>query len=194
MKCRSGKARAGRDLGGRCPLARAGLLAAGGLDARDLEAPVGANDGEAVAVDGDDLTEFAADAFGILRRQRLGVEDAQLHTVDGRPGTRRRIAAADQPVDLLPRLAPVDAGVVGSALAFVSRLQMVLLDARRLAGLHEIDALEHRLNALREQAVEVNGTKRVGVADRGLLLNEDVAGIEAVVRPEDRQPGFLLTL
>src|SRR5512138_120811 len=108
MKCKSGKARAGGDLGGRCPLASADFLAAGGLDAGDLEAAVGADDGEAVAVDGDDLAELAADALRVFRRQRLGVEDAQLCAVDRGPGARRRIAAADQAIDLLPRLAPVD--------------------------------------------------------------------------------------
>ena len=40
-----------------------------------------------------------------------------------RPGAGRRIAAADQPVDLLPRLAPVDLGVVGAAAAFVGGLR-----------------------------------------------------------------------
>ena len=117
-----------------------------------------------------------------------------LLAVEHGPGAGRRIAAADQPVDLLPRLAPIDLGVVGAAEAFVGRLGFVLLDARRLAGFHEIDAFQHRLDAHREQAVEIDGAERVGVGDRRFLLDQDVAGIEAVVRPEDRQAGFLLAL
>ncbi len=69
--------------------------------------------------------------------------------------------------------------------------EFVLLDARRLAGLHQIDGFEHRLDAHRKQPVEVDGAERVGRADRRLLLDQHVAGIEAVVRPEDRQAGFL---
>ncbi len=88
-----------------------------------------------------------------------------------RPGAGRRIAAADQAVDLLPRLAPVDLGVAGAAAAFVGRLRLVLLDARRLAGLHQIDAFQHRLDAHREQAVEIDGAERVGAGDRRLLLD-----------------------
>ena len=79
--------------------------------------------------------------FGILRRQRLGVEDLHGLAVERRPGAGRRIAAADQAIDLLPRLAPVDLGVVGAAAAFVGRLRLVLFDARRLAGLHQVDRL-----------------------------------------------------
>ena len=84
---------------------------------------------------------LAGDALRVLRRQRLGVEDLQRLAVERRPGAGRRIAAADQAVDLLPRLAPVDVRIVGAAAAFVGRLRFVLLDARRLAGLHEVDAL-----------------------------------------------------
>ena len=53
------------------------LLAAGGLHARDLEAAVGADDGEAVGLDRDDLADLAGDALGVFGRQRLGVEDLQ---------------------------------------------------------------------------------------------------------------------
>src|SRR5579864_6381272 len=41
------------------PLAGFDLLAVGGLHARHLEAPVGADHGEAVGVDGCDFAEFA---------------------------------------------------------------------------------------------------------------------------------------
>src|SRR5438094_228061 len=78
--------------------------------------------------------------------------------------------------------------------AFMGGLRLVLLDARRLAGLHQVDGLEHRVDAHREQAVEIDRAERVGAGDRRLLLNENVAGIEPVVGPEDRQPGLRLAL
>ncbi len=102
------------------------FLAVGGLHAGDLEAAVGADDGKAVGFDGDDLAELAGDALGVLRRQRLGVENLQRLAVEGRPGAGRRVAAADQPVDLLPRLAPIDLGVAGPAAAFISGFRLRL--------------------------------------------------------------------
>src|SRR6185295_15228664 len=50
-------------------------------------------------------------------------------------------------------------------------------------GLHQVDAFEHRLDAHREETVEINGAKRVGGGNRRLLLDEDIAGIEPVVGP-----------
>ena len=89
------------------------LLAAGGLNARDLEAAVGADDRKAVGLDRDDLADLAGDAFRVFGGQRLGVENLQRLAVERRPGAGRRIAAADQAIDLLPGLAPVDLRVAG---------------------------------------------------------------------------------
>src|SRR2546421_174808 len=82
----------------------------------------------------DVLAELAGDALWALGGYRLGVEDLDRLAVERGPGPGRRIAAADQPVDLLPRLAPVDLGVAGAAAAFVRGFRFILLDARRLAG------------------------------------------------------------
>jgi hypothetical protein len=71
---------------------------------------------------------------------------------------------------------------------------MILLDARRLAGLHQIDRLQHRLDAHGKQPVEIDRAERVVRADVSLLLQQHVAGIEPVVGPEDRQPGLVLAL
>ena len=128
--------------------------------------------------------------FGSFAGSGLASKIFSVLPFERRPGARRRIAAADQPIDLPPRLAPVDAGVVGAAAALVGRLRLVLLDARRLAGLHEVDRLQHRFDAHRKQAVEIHRAERVGRADRRLLLQQHVAGIEAVVGPEDRQAGL----
>src|SRR5580765_374071 len=96
------------DICGFRPFAGVNFLAVGRLDARDLEAAVGADNGKAVRFDGGDLTELAANAFRILRWDGLGVKNSQLLAVECRPGAGRRIATADEPVDLLPRLTPVD--------------------------------------------------------------------------------------
>src|SRR5260370_654988 len=74
---KSGKACAGRELGGGCEFGGVDLLAVGRLHARHLEASVGADHREAVGLDRDDLAHLAGDALGILGGQRLGVEDLQ---------------------------------------------------------------------------------------------------------------------
>src|SRR4051812_30413033 len=178
---------AGRDSGGLDPLAGFDLLAVGGLHAGDLEASVGANDGEPVGIHRNDLAQLAADALGVLRRNRLGVEYPELLAAERAPGAGRGITTANQAIDLLPGLAPVDLGVVRAAAALVGRLRLVLLDARRLAGFDEIDRLHHGIDPEREQAVEVDGAECVGAADGRLLLQKHVAGVETVVGPEDRK-------
>src|SRR5215471_14620328 len=143
------------------PLAGLDLLAVGGLHPGDLEAPVGANHGEAVRLDRDDLAELAADPLGVAGGQRLGVEDFQLLAVERGPGAGRRIAAANEPVDLLPGLAPIDLGVIWPAAPLVGRLRLVLLDARRIAGLYQVDRFQHGVDAHREQPIEIDRAERV---------------------------------
>ena len=120
---RSGKPRFDCKIGRLCPFAGFDFLAVGRLNARDFEAPIGADHGKAVRFNRGDFAELAADPLRVLGRQRLGVEDFQLLAVERRPGAGRRIAAADQTVDLLPGLAPVDFGVVRPAAAFIGRLR-----------------------------------------------------------------------
>src|SRR4029078_5809923 len=83
----------------------ADLLAAFGLHAGNLEAAVGANDGDAVGFDRNHFTERGGNSLRIARGHRLRVENLELGAVQGRPGARRGIAAADQTVEMIPRLA-----------------------------------------------------------------------------------------
>src|SRR5436305_9939810 len=145
--------RAFLDAGALGPFAGADLWAVG-LHARDLEAPVRAHHRDAVGIDRDDLAELAGDALRARGGKRLRVEDLHRLVAELAPRGRRGIAAADQPVDLLPGLAPVDVRIAGTAAALVGRLALILLDARRLAGLHEIDAFEHRVDAHCKEPVE----------------------------------------
>src|SRR5262249_62077623 len=101
---------AGRDLG-----------SVGRLHAQNLDAAVGANDGETVGRDLDDLAHLAGNSFGVMRRQGLRFEYLQRLPIQGGPSARRRIAAADEIVDLPPGFAPVDAGIVRPATALVCR-------------------------------------------------------------------------
>src|SRR5579871_2119113 len=119
------------ELGLGCELAGGGFGGVGRLDPHDLDAAVGADDREAVGGNLNDLSELAADALGIARWDRLGIENLQHLAVELRPGAGRGIAAADQIVDLPPGLAPIDAGVLGGAAAFVSGRALVLLEAGR---------------------------------------------------------------
>ena len=105
------------------------FLASVGLNARDLETAVGTNHRKTIGIDRDDLTELSGNSLRILGRQRLGIEDFQRFAAQRGPGARRGIAAADEAIDLLPGLTPVDLGVTDAAATFVSRLRLVLLDA-----------------------------------------------------------------
>ena len=103
------------ETGGLGPFAGIDLLAAVGLNAGHLDAPVGANHGDAVVLDSDDLAELAGDPLRVLGRQRRYVEYLDRLAVERRPGARRRTAAADERVDLTPGFAPVDARIARAA-------------------------------------------------------------------------------
>src|SRR5215475_11008532 len=126
--------RCGVELGGGGEFPGRDLGAVVGLHAQKLDAAVGADDGEPVGSDLGDLAHLAADALGVARGQGLGLEHLQRLALERRPRTGRRIAAADEIVNLPPGLAPVDAGIVAPAAALISRLGVLLLDARRLTG------------------------------------------------------------
>src|SRR4029078_11239057 len=104
----SGEHGVGGDICGFRPFAGFDFLAVGRLDAGNFEAAVGADDRKSIRLDGSDLAGLSADAFRVLRGERLGVENLQLLAVESGPGAGRRVATADEPVDLFPRLAPVD--------------------------------------------------------------------------------------
>src|SRR5215831_7111666 len=116
------------ELGGGGEFAGRDLGAVVGLHAQNLDAAIGADDGEAVGLDLGDLAHLAADAFGIARGQGLSLEHLQRLALERRPGAGRRIAAADEIVNLPPGLAPVDAGVVAPAAALIGCLRMILPD------------------------------------------------------------------
>jgi hypothetical protein len=90
------------EFGGGRKFAGVDLLTVGGLNAGDLEAAIGADDRKTIALDHDDLAHLAGDAFGVLGRQRLGVENLELFAVERAPSAGRRIAAADQRIELPP--------------------------------------------------------------------------------------------
>ena len=109
------------DVGGCGPFCRAHFRPIG-LHARELEAAIGADHGDAIAFDCNDLADLAGDALGIFRGQRRGFQNFQLRAVDRCPRSGRRTAASDQAVDLLPWLTEIDARIVRAAAAFICRL------------------------------------------------------------------------
>src|SRR5665213_3569096 len=102
---KSRKPRFNGEIDGFRPLAGFDLLAVGGLNASNFEAPIGAHHGEAVGFYHRNLANLAGDPLRVFRRQRLSVENFQLLAIERGPGAGCRIAAANEPVDLLPRLA-----------------------------------------------------------------------------------------
>src|SRR5262249_61457451 len=87
--------RCGVELGGGDELPGGDLGAVVGLHAQNLDAAVGADDGEAVGRDLGDLAHLAADALGIARGPGLGLEHLQRRALERRPPTARRISAPE---------------------------------------------------------------------------------------------------
>src|SRR5688572_3442102 len=104
------QSRARREVSRFHELAGADLAAVGAFHAQHIDASVGAHDGKARVADVDDFAELAADAFRSLCGKGLRVKNLQRLAVESGPRAGRGTAAANQRIDLAPRLAPVDAG------------------------------------------------------------------------------------
>ena len=97
-------------------------------------------------------------------------------------------------MDGLGVLRPVDAGDVALPGALVGHVFFDLLVAGGLAGLDQFDGFGHRFDAEREEVVAVDGVdRRVGL-DRAGALEQDRAGVEALVDPEDGDAGHRVAL
>ena len=122
------------------------------------------------------------------------VEHLEFHPVQGGPRAGRRIAAANQVVDEIHVVGPVDARLALAAPAFIAGLRLVLHQLLVLAGHDQVGRLDHGGHAHGKQAIEVDRAQRVVGADLGFLLQHHVAFVEAVVRAENRQARLGLTL
>ena len=70
------------------------------------------------------------------------------------------------------------------------RLRLVLLEARGVAGLDQRDGLQQRVGADLGQAI-VQALGGFVPAQRDRFLEQDVAGVEALVHPHDRDARLL---
>ena len=109
------------------------------------------------------------------------------------PGARRWVAGADQVIDHVHMVGPVDLGFGGLKPALVSGLRLVLLCGRVAAGHHRICCFQKRGHAHGKQLVEIQlaqGLVRPDVA--GFLQNHQTL-VQAVAGAEDGQAGLLFT-
>lgn len=90
------------------------------------------------------------------------------------------LVPADQVVDLLDRLVPVDARMPGGAAALVGRLVLVGDDARRIALAEQVDHLEHAVDGVGIDLLEVQIDHGVVRLDRAFPLQQAVALVETI--------------
>ena len=122
------------------------------------------------------------------------VEDLDRSAPEGGVRAGLRVATANEVVDLLGGLRPVDRPLGVLAEALVGGLGVVLLDAGSLARLHQPHRFRQRVDPHVEQLAEVERAEGVVGLDLDLLLEQDGAGVDALVGPEDREarPGLAL--
>src|SRR5580658_3776048 len=160
-------------------LARGDLLAVIEAAAQQLDGAAGRVDGDARRRRRDDL----AGAMALHRGEGAGdmllrVEEVEPAAAERRPGAGRRVAAADQIVDGLDMMAPVDARFRFAHPAFVGRLAFVLRLLPSLARSDEIGGLEQRRHAQRKDLVEIDAAQRVVGEDLDFLLQDDGTFVE----------------
>ena len=116
-------------------LARLQFLAVLIAQREDFDLAALRGDAEAVVAQSRSRCRWPLDLGEGARGVFAGVEQLQLLAVEQRPRARRRIAAADQVVDEIDVIVPVDARFGIAAPTFIARLRLVLrtLAARPLA-------------------------------------------------------------
>src|SRR5688572_15102389 len=168
------------------------LLAIPQLRAQHFDAPALRSHLEGLVGDFHHLADFALDCAVGSHDVFAGIENLQLAARSGAPGAGRGIAAADQVVDEIDVVRPVDARLGLAAPALVARLGFVLQHFPVLRRNYQICCLEHRLHSHREEAIEVHRAERVVGTDRGFLLQDHRPFVESVGRAKDAQAGLRL--
>src|SRR5579863_956244 len=185
----SAENRAGGEAGLPAELRRGEFLAVLRAQGEDFDLPALRAHQQTLLPDVGDRADLALDLAEGAREMFARLEHSQLLAVQERPRRRRRIAAADEVVDLVDVIVPVDLSFRVAAPTLVARLRLVLHRRLGAAADDEIRGLLERLDAHRVQAVEIDRAQRVIGPDRSLLLQEHRTLVESVARPKDREPG-----
>src|SRR6185437_1711568 len=168
----------------------AGLLVAAALDFD--EAALGVN-GEAGRTDRRHLARTKTLHFTEGARDRLArIEEMEPPAIRHRPRAGRWIAAADEVVDGIDGVGPVDPRLGLAHPALVARAFARLRALLRLAGHQQIGGFEQRRHAGREDLVEIDAAQRVVGTDLDRLLQQYRPLVEAVHRAKDAEPRPLL--
>src|SRR6185369_6955689 len=173
-----------REAAGLCDLATAQLLAVFETRFQHLDNAALRGDLKALGRYVGDLADLPRHIGEPAEQDFARVKYLQLFAVMRRPGPGCRVAAANQVIDVVDGLGPVDSGFGGAAPTLVARLRFVLHGFRVLAGDYQISRFQHRAHAQREQAVEINRAEGVLGAERRFLLQDDGAFVETVRRTE----------
>src|SRR5688572_15859500 len=102
------------------------------------------------------LADLAGDVGKASEHVFARIEDLNLLSIQCRPCTRCRIAAAYDVVNEIDVRGPVDTSFGLAAPTFVTRKAFVLLSLRVLVGSYELRCFQNRFNAERKELVEVD--------------------------------------
>jgi len=121
-------------------------------------------------------------------------KQVEYYSVTGGPCARRRIAAANEVMNEIDMMVPMDPGLGVAAPAFVAGLTLVLRNFFMFPGNDQICRLEHGIHAHFEQPVEIDCPQGIIDADRYFFLQDYRAFVQTVGGTEDGQTGLGLAL
>ena len=99
-----------------------------------------------------------------------------------------RVAAADQVINFLRWLGPIDLGVFVAARRVVICFGLVLDEARWVAFIDQVDGFADRFDSQRENFFEVERTGGIVRIDFYFSLQQDRTCIDASIDPKKAQP------
>src|ERR1700732_1538313 len=138
-----------------------------------------------------------ADAALDLRESAMGVlasvEQLQLPALERCPRARRRVTAADQVVDQVDVVVPVNPGLGCATPSLIARLGLVLRAVGGAAADHEVRGFLQSSDPHGKQAVEVHTSERIVRVDGRVPLKDDWTFIKAVARPKYCEAGPRVT-
>ena len=134
------------------------------------------------------VTSRISPGGGVVVHEERGIIELHLLAPEGGGGAGLGIAAPDEVENLAARLVPIEGGHLLVAAGIVGSQGVILGNPGGLALGHQIHRFQTGVHSQLIKLIEVKLPGGFVGADLHLFLQEDVAGVDAFIHPENGEP------